>query len=592
MTNQLILRYARTALGTLLVLFLFVGCATHPALDVHVVEPLGSDATLESNHGVLVVRVIDASSSRLPFNYVTLAPRDLNRSSSIKPFRLSSVSGSTGGSTLFAVSLPAGHYSVASLLARYSDGDIHYARRVTSTVDLGTFEVVSEGVTDLGEIVYFPRIQEDRYTDTLIRIPNSSTLSAVKQLVDADVLSASRIRTWDTDGRDTERFTQYSSAAQNPVAFNGHYRDHDDNVYFFGKLGVILIRTPDGNWGMKAIDSASDMHTMAVSPEGHMAIGGDMGEVHYRPNNGAWRTIEFDPRYSIRHLYFHNDHTIDVVARTHREILVFRQTLLENGEPKRLAYYNSGSGWIDSQGTAIGLGISNRANRYNNLTERIGYLRVADMDGTTYLMMSTQRDGNQSVYSRHYGNVFTVDRSTWALSDGRQHGTRINYAMNAGQVNLGANRPGALSMRTSNRYFRLESDTGRWVELASAFDNCADLDLRPGARECVKDGARIRRYRSFEFVSTPVFSSPNDGLAFVRLSGTSTDNRPVLTAVTSDGGGSWQEAEMDVSPPRKHCFSTVPEASDTLLVNCMGADFFESNDNGKSWRHVRQRQQF
>jgi photosystem II stability/assembly factor-like uncharacterized protein len=108
--------------------------------------------------------------------------------------------------------------------------------------------------------------------------------------------------------------------------------------------------------------------------------------------------------------------------------------------------------------------------------------------------------------------------------------------------------------------------------------------------------AKKSRKVSFSFRSTPVFKNDLEGIAITTFTdfniwtGQRSSNTRIL--VTDDGGKSWLASKSKL--PKKYCNSFVPEVSDRLLVSCNGSsgDFYESHDDGATWEHVRQQENF
>ena len=94
--------------------------------------------------------------------------------------------------------------------------------------------------------------------------------------------------------------------------------------------------------------------------------------------------------------------------------------------------------------------------------------------------------------------------------------------------------------------------------------------------------------QEFGFAATPWFSSMDNGVALVELE----KSDKLIIAVSNDGGQSW--TRTDHTLPKDYCSHTYPEFQQVLLIGCNGAngDFYESTDNGKTWQHVREHEEF
>jgi hypothetical protein len=144
----------------ILTLLLLGGCAN----QVNMLPSLQKTTNIADDQGVVVARIINASNYRFPFNQLTVNPENVNESTTIKPERLVAIKQSVGGSTVFSAPIKAGHYSLSSIRAFHVVGDYSYSRFVSADAQMGTFEVKPGVVTDLGTLIYYPKVQEDKYT--------------------------------------------------------------------------------------------------------------------------------------------------------------------------------------------------------------------------------------------------------------------------------------------------------------------------------------------------------------------------------------------------------------------------------------------
>ena len=104
------------------------------------------------------------------------------------------------------------------------------------------------------------------------------------------------------------------------------------------------------------------------------------------------------------------------------------------------------------------------------------------------------------------------------------------------------------------------------------------------------------RTRQFSFRSAPWFKNRLEGVAIVSLSRLETwsrDQAPVVKILkTTDGGNLWLDTGNSL--PNEYCSRLIPEVTDRILLSCSGAtgDFYESVDEGATWKQVREHQNF
>ena len=102
------------------------GCVMNPG--VNMAPPLTSSVSLAGEQGGVVVHVVNASNLPLPFNYLTIAPKDLNASDEVKATRLEAMKTVGAKSSIFASVVSPGEYSISSLRVYHSNGNLWFDR--------------------------------------------------------------------------------------------------------------------------------------------------------------------------------------------------------------------------------------------------------------------------------------------------------------------------------------------------------------------------------------------------------------------------------------------------------------------------------
>ena len=107
-------------------LFILSGCAA----QVNMLPTLNPQTVLAPQEGVVVVRIINASSYPLPFNQLTIAPENLNANAKILPSRLSALDKDIEGSTIFAAPAQAGNYSLSGVSSFHFRDDLRLRYKI------------------------------------------------------------------------------------------------------------------------------------------------------------------------------------------------------------------------------------------------------------------------------------------------------------------------------------------------------------------------------------------------------------------------------------------------------------------------------
>ncbi len=566
---------------------LLVGCAA-PA--VYLVDPLSETTVVSPQQGYVTARVVNAGNIAFPFNYLTITPKNLNESADIKPTRLSSIGRVYGDSTVFASPVAAGEYSLSSIRSYHSSGERWYSRWVEGDIALGTFEVKPGVLTDLGTLIYYPKVQEDRYIDMLLRSPGEGTSDTLKSVLPFFKFDSNHIISWNEDGNDGDRTSLYSSAVQNPVVHNQRYLAPDGSVYFIGKLGAILKRDPDAEWILDAVDTDSDLVSIAANDVGDVLVGGEQGALFAKMNNRPWLRIPLSEKYTVRDIVFYSEKLADIVVLDADKLKVFRGRL---DEPltrwKVMASYTPSKGWLDQYGNSQGVGVQKKKKKKSRLIKSASLTKV---DNVNYLFVSVETGSTFSIFNYTKLNEYTYDPDTWSVKKSKGYAKGIDNILMAGESRIGVKKAGFWVSWDS--YFSWDSSQNKWVKISTRFDKCPG-GQGPDPRRCQSDNRSSLRFRAFTFLSIPVFTSPSTAIAFVRTRQPSTGFMNAtpgefenIVVKTDDGGRSWKRADIEI--PNKYCTKTVPEVKDSLLVSCVGvsSDFYQSNDNGKTWEHVRE----
>ncbi len=583
-----IMRSIKSIAFPLLILFV-TGCA---APGVYMVQSLQSDTPVEPQQGYLVARVVNTSGAPMPFNFLTIAPENLNESEVVKPIRLESMEKVGGTTSIFLSAVDAGRYSIANIRSYYYNANYAYPydRWVEGKIDMGTFRIEPGQVTDLGTIIYYPKPQEDIYVNTLVRSPSAGNEDLITAFVPWFGYGDKALLSWDEDDYEDDRMATYTSVVQNPVAYNDEYKTPNDDMVFVGKLGTFLKRSVDSEWELDAVDTDSDLQAIAQNKNGDVLIGGDHGSLFYRPKDGEWQQQTIDPTYAVEVIQFYDERTVDIILKAAEKVVIKRGRLNQTEfEWETLGSFVPYYGWLTPEDEPYAVGDYPLKSKYNHQIVRSVY--VEERQGQNHLFLTVERGQDYSLFNQTSHFKFTYDPATWVMENSSGFESGIDYILNAGAISLGIKKPSFWSWDGKANYFRFDESSGEWVKIATTIRNCPEQGRE--VTMCDDNGEMVRRVQPFNFVSAPVFSDEMNGIAVIKHEIRSIKGKisPKI-AVTEDGGKTWQRTQRKL--PNEYCLKTVPEVQDVLLIACHGvsSDFYQSTDGGETWEHAREHEHF
>ena len=580
-------------------LFLLVnGCAT----NTDMLATLDSKTVLTPDQGIVVVRVINATDYPLPMNQVTIAPDNLNESENIKFQRLSDLDLDLDDSTVFASPVKAGNYAMSSIRSLHFRGEIYYEHYAFAGATFGTFKVAPGKVTDLGTVIYYHKPQQDKYLKTLIRVPESGTGEVLQKYFPFYNFSESDMLGWTDDGRNDDRETTYLTVAQNPTVFEDAYKAPDGSLYFLGKLGVIVIRTPDGEWVFDAVDTNLNLNTIAQNENGDLITGGEEGKLFWKPKGSPWQDISLGHDVSVTNLSFHENSYVDMITKSDSLLTISRAEVAPQLNWQEFNRYTSRDGWkLTNVVQAADSNKDKKSSVYDKKKEKplyeISRIELHELDGTHYINVSTISSYANRVFTKGDREKFAYYPDSWKVYVPEKL-PEVTTMISAGTNKLGVTEAGFWSWTGRPTVSRYDSATSTWQEISTSMRMCPDGTATTKKTCDPIEGSEKTKSseEDFNLISIPVFSSELEALTIVNFQNTdfwtgkrSNDFRVLKTI---DGGKTWQDTNN--KPPNEYCAKLVTEVSDRLLVTCSGAtgDFYESYDEGKTWKNVRQQMNF
>jgi|GEM_PF-978077 len=582
-----------------IILFILGGCSS----GVNMLPTLSEKNMPKENQGVVVVRVVNASAYPLPFNQVTITPKNLNESKKIKPSRLRALPVATTGSTIFSSPVTSGSYSLDSIRSFHIQGEFWYSRWAPADAQFGTFDVEAGKVTDLGTIIYYPKPEKDKYLNTILRQPSAETANVLANYFSFYPITDEQVLTWTEDEYQEERDALYVSIAQNPVTFNTKYLAPDNTIYFIGKLGVILKRTADKEWHLDAVDTDLDLSTIYKNELGNLIVGGDEGAVFFKSSDDEWHNISTDKSHHVEEVYFNGKGDIEIITREETKVHILAKPFADLNAPwATLATYSSTGEWRDADGEKQTISAPDEKKKSTKTKKRKRPKRIVSATTNRGEQVNTITIKQQSMSQNiafGSGDVenFAFNPKTWEVSN-YESDTDISKTFDAGVVKLGVEFAGFWSLTGKPTYYKKDINTSSWNKIVTSIKSCKK-DYKLSGKICVSPDKKTKvkvKNESFSFTSVPWFTSNTDGTAIVSFSDynfwSGKRSNEIKIVKTNDGGKTWQKTGFEL--PNKFCTSLISEVKDSMLLSCKGvsADFYESVDQGETWQQVREHENF
>lgn len=587
--------------ASILMLLFVTGCASS---RVNYLRLLDVKSVPQENEGLVIARVIDASGSMLPFNKLTITPENINESKDVKWQELPSLSPKLNGYTVFASYTKSGSYSLNSISSYFSNGEIYYTRFARASTKFGTFEVKPNQITDLGTIIYYTKPQVDRYLPMLVHLPEHETGEVLDKYFPFYQYDRNDVLGWNENELEEENQSNYLSIIQNPISFNKTYVSSDKSLYFLGNLGIIVRRSTLGDWQLDAVETNLALNAIAENKRGDLIVGGDEGRLFFKKRQGDWQDISFTFDNRILEMYFDKENSVTLLASNSEKLNVFRADISQTPlQWSRLNQFDTASGWNNTDALKItSYKQRNSLPKKKKKTKKdITFASLTEFDGKHYVKILTKKPNSSPIFSASSDFAFEFDSNSWLVSS-IEHELEVTRVVSAGNVRIGIKEPGFWSLSGKNQYFRYIDQDKSWNSIKMKIRKCNNGELI-GIKGCNKSddsqkkkSMKTNNFKRFSFVSIPWFKNSNEAVAIVSfseynfLSDNSSSERKIL--VTSDGGKSWRDTRNNL--PKDYCGSLITEVTDRLLLSCNGAtgDFYESTDDGKNWKHVRQQENF
>lgn len=592
------LRYTKAMCNRYILLlgFIFLGGCTS---QYNVNQPLTETSKIDQQQGVVVVRVINASSYPLPFNYLTLAPKNLNESDKVKFEQLVSLNTHTTDSNIFSSAIKSGSYSLSSISSFHQKGDYYFSRGAPSNIQFGTFEVEPGKVTDLGTVIYYPKPQDDKYINTLTRVKDSQPVEVLNTFFPFINYDKNNVLTWNDDELEEERDSVYVSMAQNPVTFNHTYVAPNGTTYFIGKLGVILTRSAAGEWQIDAVDSNVDLHSIKQTLAGDLFVAGNEGTMFFKKFGGEWQNVSLQTNNNITQIEI-TDSQVELITFQTNTAEIYRANLTNTlSNWQLMASYTTLTGWKDGAGNTQKISElttnEKKGGRKNASLKQILNVKTQAQDGKSFISITSGNKNDLMVFGEGSSKDFVYNPVTWNINE-VVHFIDFAKTKQAGQQIIEIEQAGYWSLTGKPSFYTLDDKGQRKQKLIASIKSCQDGYSLKG-KYCIKGKQTLKvRKEGFNFVSIPWFLNEQEALTIVSFRGYNFFTGPTKTEYkilkTTDGGNNWVKTELKL--PNEYCMNIVSEVKDKILLSCSGisGDFYESADFGETWQHVRQHENF
>lgn len=541
---------------------------------------------LPETHGIVTLVIIDASPTPLPFNHVTLAPKDVNTSADIKPVRLTSISSAPNHSTIFFSSLPAGEYSLSNIRGFYSNGERWYSRWAESADPIGTFIINPGEVTDLGRIILYPKVQADLYQNFLVRVPSSQALPSVPESLHIPSVDFSQPNRWEQDDLDSERQAQYVNIVQNPITYNEKYYSSAGNFYMVGKLGFVLKRDANGNWSNDAVDTDFDLTAVYENKQQALFVGGEYGTLFTKEVGGEWIDISLPEDMKIDSIAEYQGGSVVVLAHSTKEAKIFSYTPENENRWTPLARLDPSLGWFKHESERF-FPLKSSKSGPKKRPRMITSVSLIEFNGEHYLSSRLHVGSHYSHIAQTTRFLHKVNSEFTKFTSITSFNKSVDSIIDAGHTYLGIDVPGF--WKSWSTYYLYNNESKDWSKISTKVQLCDHINHKHFKCEKNKNAGW-----SIDFLSVPIFFDQKNAYAIVKFDHESLDgmDKKYIAIRSNDGGQTW--TYQDTPIPNENCIETLPEIPNKIIVYCHGrsTDFYESNDYGKTWEHVREAVRF
>ncbi|MGY6518591.1 MAG: hypothetical protein ACXIUZ_07735 [Lysobacteraceae bacterium] len=281
---------------------------------------LDDPSRLPDRYGIVAVQVVSNTEQLAPNvpNWTAVFAVDLDDIE--KRYRLDARGTGLLNSRVFIGALPPGRYALYNLHAFHQVGDVQRWMNAPVPRSLGSFDVVEDGLTSLGAIIFQPLYDASRQPRRegapylVFRVEDREDLSEF--VADAHPgffarLRQDRLLGWESGVNEPEAVAMLERLRRFAVGRHPH-RAPDGTAVFGSVLGQLLWRTAEGSW--ERTDTGYVNEIAAVARDGDdWLLAGERGLVLRAASlDGPWQRLP-GPGTQVAVYWLH----VDALGRTH-----------------------------------------------------------------------------------------------------------------------------------------------------------------------------------------------------------------------------------------------------------------------------------
>jgi len=561
-----------------------VACANS---KINVVPAYSAQQLWNAEQGLVVARVINASPYPLPYNYLTLAPKDVFEAKENKFQRIANLKTIGDKASLFASGLAPGSYSLSDLYSYRNYGNYYYQNFGSVEASFGTFVVEAGKVTDLGTLIYYRKPDGDVYYDVVNRKADAGlTLDLVKQSLPSVVAKVdfNSPLSWSEDENSDDRQDQYLNMAQNPINYNQAYPLADGGWKFTAPLGMLISRDAGGEWGLEAVETDYELEFYSRNQSGDQLVSSADKILYLKlAGSDSWQSFpapEVDVRFNkdnkefaLAALQLLDDGSFVALYHSDYFLLLRHKPQGENKWSSRTVY-SPGLQWMS---------VDHYLQKQDEIATALAQKK------TNKRVKRKKKIASFSIRSHRGDFYIAADKSLYRLSTKDFQAEAINKDFSvegldqSGLDQITIHRSSIWDGSVTTEYSL--DDGNSWNSYNKSLDRCPASPAPESNSKC-SDGKR--RFQSYRHASLPVFYQ--DGTAysiFTKVAINFWNSRRTSTKLmvrSVDGGKTWLEVK-DVELP-KHCHRMIKGVGNEILLSCSSTtgQFYHTDKDKIEWQ--------
>ncbi len=270
-------------IGAFLLSLLLAGCATAPSVSLE-----SPDAKVPANAGLVAVQVVSNSErlSDMLWNWTAIFL--VEQRPGAEPLYLEALDSPDLGTDVFVGALPPGRYRLVVLQSFLNTGDFTYRLRAEIPGFLGTFNVETGRLTNLGTLVAQPleSVQTETGVSRRYVVTRSDKRAEFASFIRDRLPQRMGMLTSDQElGWNPDAFDAVRDAIMDKIREHGLPRDAitvgaTGELLSFGRLGQVYRRSTSGEWSRHSLPGDHEIYSGTRRSDGSVALGGQGGVVY------------------------------------------------------------------------------------------------------------------------------------------------------------------------------------------------------------------------------------------------------------------------------------------------------------------------